>query len=408
MPWNPPDQEQQRLTVAYQELTQMNEDEKICSYDHLTSSWSEVPRPHRETSTGKKIKMGASGLIEHWDHSQFPIMCPHKRQNGLLYGPLNIRLAGKIDGKTADFFMANDHDCSFKVIIPPYRPKKIHHSFNDSHAEQQDDTLYSFLDKHGDNISCLSGVVLYSSDQQEQYGDNNNEQQATSSQDASSQPLPSSISRLVVAALSCPHPRYTGPRRTTTTRPSPVRPGPSQSPVKAYYNRRIADARKDADLNIMDYIHNIHASSLLAEDPTCHPAWDADAPPLILQVYDSRIYDNCRDATNNNLDFLYKPLGQVTRQLNSTLGVPACCSNHFSPYGYERHRINGRCTNHPDLIEIDECTELETEIRLRSFRADHPRPVNLETIGTPLGAALFEWNSRLGVPADVWLMSRRL
>lgn len=94
-----------------------------------------------------------------------------------------------------------------------------------------------------------------------------------------------------------------------------------------------------------------------------HPAWNPDSPPTVLELYDDRIYPACRPCMNDNLDFLYLPLGQVLRDMNSVLGVPysdyavmvrssescRCCLNHFSPHGYEHHRREGLCTNHPKL-----------------------------------------------------------
>lgn len=102
---------------------------------------------------------------------------------------------------------------------------------------------------------------------------------------------------------------------------------------------------------------------LATDDPTCHLAWDPDQPPLPLQLYHKEIYTGCLECTFRHLLFLYRSLGQVIRGMNSTLGVPFCdyaslvrssqtcqgCMNLFSPDGYEQHRLEGRCTNHPDL-----------------------------------------------------------
>ncbi|KAJ6453190.1 hypothetical protein C8R47DRAFT_1255833 [Mycena vitilis] len=102
--------------------------------------------------------------------------------------------------------------------------------------------------------------------------------------------------------------------------------------------------------------------------------------------------------------------------MNSVLGVPysdyailvrasqicVCCKNHFSPDAYNDHQREGKCTNHPQLLAIDEIEAFNKDsIRLRSFR-DGKRPVSRgETLDCAVAAVLLEWNSRLGVPADV-------
>ncbi|KAJ7829622.1 hypothetical protein B0H13DRAFT_1916387 [Mycena leptocephala] len=166
------------------------------------------------------------------------------------------------------------------------------------------------------------------------------------------------------------------------------------SQVVSFYGRSVADARKTGDISIMEYLHQIDISGVL-EGSTL-----------------------CLDRTYNYLQFVYKPLGQVIRQLNCAVGVPyadyanliratescACCKNQFSGYGYNAHIKDGLCSNHPDLHQVEECSVYEPEYRFRSFRdSKTPKTVG-ETLDTAVGAALLEWNSRLGVPADVWLL----
>ncbi|KAJ7720031.1 hypothetical protein B0H16DRAFT_1509383 [Mycena metata] len=169
----------------------------------------------------------------------------------------------------------------------------------------------------------------------------------------------------------------------------------------------------------MEYLHQIESSGLLGEDPTSHPAWDPEDPPSILQIYDQRIYPDCTTRTFQHLDYLYKPLGQAIREMNLALGIPyadyctlirstqACdaCLNHFSPDGYAHHRRDGLCSNHPDLAPIPEGEPFTGEIRLRSFADDTSPSFRGETLNSSVGSALLEWNSRLGIPADVWMMA---
>jgi hypothetical protein len=187
------------------------------------------------------------------------------------------------------------------------------------------------------------------------------------------------------------------------------------------------------------FVVRLRFSQTVLEDPTLHPAFNADDPHPILQLYDQRIYTNCLDRTFNHLEYVYTAIGQLIRDMNSVIGIPygdyavlirstrscKCCLNHFSPEGYEAHRRDGRCMNHPDLqtsecavaicvcvslnthsIVVEECEAFDGEgvIRFRSYRDDKQPEFAGETIDTPVGAALLEWNSRLGLPCDVWMM----
>jgi hypothetical protein len=54
-------------------------------------------------------------------------------------------------------------------------------------------------------------------------------------------------------------------------------------------------------------------------------------------------------------------------------------------------------------IAVDAVPSLDSKIQLRSFH-DNKRPeFRGETLDSPVGVALLEWNSRLGVPTDVWI-----
>ncbi|KAK7015710.1 hypothetical protein R3P38DRAFT_2543392, partial [Favolaschia claudopus] len=232
----------------------------------------------------------------------------------------------------------------------------------------------------------------------------------------------STVSKLAIDALLTPHPRCSGPLGRSPIRPTPTPIGGEGSPsrgVRSIHNRQVADARKASDIVLMEFIQQIDASGLLKADPSIHPAWDMNNnPPSILHVYDRRIYSFTLDQTYAHVEFLYKKLGQLVREMNSVLGIPfrdhatlirssrSCvgCLNQFSPHGYEDHRREGHCTNHPDCIEVEACKTIDSLIQFRSFRGDARPEFKGETPDTPVGAALIQWNSRLGVPADVWML----
>ncbi|KAJ6588084.1 hypothetical protein B0H19DRAFT_1247793 [Mycena capillaripes] len=390
------------LSVAHRQLQKINVDDgELCTWDHgVMNTWKEVPRPQRVTSRGP-VDIAASGFAKFPPKS--PFFCPHTKSTGRSYKPLVLRLRGTHEGGIADFYHAVDHECSFKIIVPPLKTSRVLLTWEDREEYAREQRDYD-SDESGD----------------EEFAQNLSQTSMSSAASHSS-----SISNLAVNAIVDPSPRY-GPlhRSSERTRPTPIGPiGAGSSLVdtprlKSFYRRSVADARKIADTNIMEYLHEIDASGVLEDDATSHPAWDMDNPHPVLHVYDKRIYPLCLSRTNNYLEFIGKPLGQAVRQLNSATGIPygdytslirsttSCesCKNHFSHYGYDAHVKDGRCTNHPDLQEVDESDFTEPTFRFRSFRNNKsPKKVG-ETLDSPVGAALLEWNSRLGIPTDVWMV----
>jgi hypothetical protein len=63
-------------------------------------------------------------------------------------------------------------------------------------------------------------------------------------------------------------------------------------------------------------------SQRFSEDPTLHPAFNADEPHSILQLYDQHIYPNCLDRAFNFLEYVYTLIGQLIRDMNSSVGIP--------------------------------------------------------------------------------------
>ncbi|KAF8186516.1 hypothetical protein K438DRAFT_1765289 [Mycena galopus ATCC 62051] len=332
--------------------------------------------------------MAAAKIEGIWGKYTSPIFCPHTTRSGQRYEPLVLRRSGQHEGRSADYYRAlSDHQCTYRVIIPRLRPSnKILVTWEDREAHEAEEA-----------------------GQREKNDDQEDDDDYRPSQTSTSSSLSAG---------------YGGPRMMSPLRPTPTMIGAGTvfagaREKKSYYMLKVANARRISDVASMEYIHQLSASGLLeAEEPDYHPASDLNNPPLILMLYDQRIYSNCLDKTFAHLDYLYKPLGQVIRDMNCVLGATfgdyavlirssrpcSGCSNHFSPDGHERHREDGICTNHPDLSPVEACAPFDGEIRYRTFRDNKHPEFKGETLDTPIGAALLEWNSRLGVPADVWIM----
>ncbi|KAJ7862492.1 hypothetical protein B0H14DRAFT_3444675 [Mycena olivaceomarginata] len=351
------DPDEQRLSTAFHELRKMNiRDLRICTYNHVLQSWEEVPRP-QYISCGKAVDYAVSGFKKAW-------------KEGLPYEPLVLLLAGLHEGGVADYYYhALDHDCSFHVVIPPLRERRILNTWEDREKFEAEQRCRQEEDvDEGDPIQDSSSQ-----------GEQDPIQEFTSDSTK-----PPTIARLALQAIESPHPRASAIGFLDLVLCEPLVRLRLRSPV----------AREQVLNQITVYA--------LVIDPTLHPAFNADDPHPILQLYDQRIYTNCLDRTFNHLEYVYTAIGQLIRDMNSVISIPygdyaalihstrscKCCLNHFSPEGYEAHRRD-RCTNHPDLQTIEEYDVFDGEgvIRFRSYRDDKRPEFAGETIDTPERAA---------------------
>ncbi|KAJ7161785.1 hypothetical protein C8R43DRAFT_1123503 [Mycena crocata] len=412
----PHDGDDTEMSKHFHELRKINVHEgRLCTFDHDTGKYVEVPRPQRVTRHGC-VDIAASGFYKIWRKFKSPFHCPHRRRSGLPYEPLVLVLNTAYEGGVADLFKAIDHECFFHVVIPPLFNRRTLVTWQDREAylaEQEQEEDEDEDDAPGPTSSQQSSSSTSSSSSSASTSSTSSLSSQTSVSSTNS-----AIAQLTVQAILTPHARY---GRPVIYEPSPVYPTPTPLTearvIKSFYKKSVAEARKAPDVDTMEFLHQIEVSGILADDPSTHPAWDATCPPASLQVYDKRIYPHCLKRTNAFVQFLYKPLGQLIYDLNA-VGIPyadyahlihatqscVCCGNHFTPDGYDAHRLEGRCTNHPDLAPIDDCESFDEVVRFRSYR-DNKHPHFPATIDQPVAAALMEWNSRLGVPADVWMMA---
>ncbi|KAJ6535543.1 hypothetical protein B0H19DRAFT_1271286 [Mycena capillaripes] len=399
--------EQSWLTDAFGELTRANSEGRLLTWDHgLTNTWTEVFRAQRVSARGATIDVAASGFKTFWPEAKSTFFCPHTRKNRQPYKPLILRLRAPHEGGTADYFQATDHSCLFRVVVKPLRETQTLLTWEDQRAHQE----------------------AYNEPPEDDTDDENDHEQLAGSQassrvsawPSSSQGSSSSISSAstalshpVVKPNTRPHPRWSvaGPMGSPRRVPAGTRV------LRSYYGLEVANARKTPDVDIMEYI--VTTTDLFAEDPSVHPAWDRDHPHPVLEVYDYRLYPSCRAKSFDYNQFVGQPTGQVIREMHSLLGIPysdyatlirqdeTChgCLNHFSPHGYRAHiSEDSHCTNHPDLLQVGDCAPAKDVYRFRSFR-NEVRPSRVfETLDSPTGLALLQWNSRLGVPADVWMV----
>ncbi|KAF8214597.1 hypothetical protein K438DRAFT_2008852 [Mycena galopus ATCC 62051] len=408
-----------QIVAHHHTLTELNVVQgKLCTFIHDNESWEEVPRPQRVVGRGLYRKdIAASGLHKVWAPYASPFFCPHRRRSGLTYDPLVLRLNGIHQGGSADFYRAVDHQCDFKIVIPPVTETHILRTWQDredfdrlKRGDQDDD------DEDSQGLASSQGtpssaICSFSS------------QDTTASLSsfmdpilpASSQTSASSSTRANLEPRTNSVPVAFHKLLTRLVTPTPRSGSPS---LQSFYSTEVAEARKHSDVDALKYLDEITDEGLLERDPSVHPVWNYDiVTPPVLRVYDMHVYGSLHNRRLQHLQFVGKPTGQVIRDMTQALGVPFCdyaalvrstqrcdcCLAYFSPDGYNDHRREGKCSNHPALLPIPSAEPFKEEFKFRSFR-DGQRPQWIgDTIHTPVGAALLEWNSRLGIPCDVWL-----
>ncbi|KAJ7147890.1 hypothetical protein C8R43DRAFT_952908 [Mycena crocata] len=252
----------------------------------------------------------------------------------------------------------------------------------------------------------------------------------------------SSSSSMAVDDLLRPDPRVNTPSSTPLTSPasSPARqprirpiPTPRQGPAghRSRYTEEAYKARKHCGkfisflpihLSLLDLCWDGVQSGQFSTHPSSHPAYPhAQATThRVLRPYNEKFYPGCLNRTYSHLLFLDTIIGQAVRALNSTMGIPeetfialvqdsvSCpaCACMFSEEGFNEHIRDGHCGNSPtEQPVVSRPTPDRPSIALRSMPAGKCLGKSAEYLDLPVGAALLEWNSKLGVPTDVWAVA---
>ncbi|KAK0472564.1 hypothetical protein EDD18DRAFT_1230545 [Armillaria luteobubalina] len=209
-------------------------------------------------------------------------------------------------------------------------------------------------------------------------------------------------------------------------RPQPLLQGQAR-PHRSFFKEKVAKARSQNDLVLMTTVKHCHETGLYKDAPATHPAYRT-SPSLcahsLLEPYDYHLYPNCLSRTFSvGCEFLGSGIGNVVRSVCSTLGVPKAafdclvadaaiclaCSCVFSMEGFNAHISDGACRNWPIRfnvlpmqLDIDDISEIPARKYPPDITVESNKIVAQEYLDHSIGAALLEWNSRIGVPQDVW------
>ncbi|KAJ3776400.1 hypothetical protein FB446DRAFT_700839 [Lentinula raphanica] len=310
----------------------------------------------------------------------------------------------RVRGMNQYVFLAPHPGCQFQMKIPYFGHQKIEaEQYSDDDERDEIDLMYSAY-LSSSQSSCASAQEVEDSLLLEMRSSSAVLHDSGSSSASSS--IPSFSSQGSSASVR---------------RPKPVPMTPAQARSLSYYSKEQAEKRAAYDKDLVADISLAFSQGIFRDFPRFHPAYDLRAAPLAtLAPYDP--------ATNNgaamfsNLLYFDSDLGRVIRGINTTEGARpssfkyllslsqtcAVCLCKYSPDGFTAHLENGeggpRCRNTPGcpaapdlpVIEVD-----ESRLLLRTFK-EGQRPAFRDDSDSSLGRPWLEWNSKLGIPVDVW------
>ncbi|THV07823.1 hypothetical protein K435DRAFT_788171 [Dendrothele bispora CBS 962.96] len=150
--------------------------------------------------------------------------------------------------------------------------------------------------------------------------------------------------------------------------------------------------------------------------PLTHPAHRHKTHPL-LQQWDVSINPRGHNRASQHLEFYDTPIGLAIRHLHSTRGIPitlwrevrsqevvcSVCSCSFSRDGYIDHLSNDICRNWHVARQVKSLPSGAPAPPVITEPSESPFEEWFDHMAPSL-IALIEWNSRVGIPRDVWTL----
>ncbi|KAJ6472011.1 hypothetical protein C8R45DRAFT_1104221 [Mycena sanguinolenta] len=372
---------QQLHQEAAKQLEFYNAAGVLVTWDHSESDWQIFTRPTCKIgNSSNELPVGAASFPA-VPNMLYPL-CPHLDAYGHPYAQMALHLNKQYRGSRNDFFQARDHRCEFVVIVPKIR------------------------------ASIYSTEATY----HQRAGDNNLDEEEVHATLLRFSPSPEPTS----------NPRISVPTASAPTRPRPQPLATKGRPAHhSFFSTSVANSRAFSDISVIDECWAGILSGEFETDPSSHPAFPKPGKPThpVLRQYDEHFNPHCLRRTYQHLQFMDTGIGLAIRALNSTLGVTSdvvqtlidnsikCpgCSCQYSLDGFDNHIRDGRCGNRPELIPVAKSSvELRpspADLESRQLPPGKCLGTTAEFLDSPIGAALLEWNSRLGIPTDVWAVA---
>ncbi|KAJ7823873.1 hypothetical protein B0H14DRAFT_2825568 [Mycena olivaceomarginata] len=176
-------------------------------------------------------------------------------------------------------------------------------------------------------------------------------------------------------------------------------------PTDAFFVDRIATARKVIDLALVNDTLEFHRNGIYRAQPELHP--------LAMKPVHSIMAPSLA-----NLEHFDTHLGRTIREFNSVISLPqatwdsilsvdthcTCCQCHFSIDRYNSHIVDGRCSMAAPMDQVYQKAVVQPQLAACTYPPDYQIPLAEDFMDTASGLAFSEWNSRIGIPLDVWIL----
>ncbi|KAJ7928189.1 hypothetical protein B0H13DRAFT_2265205 [Mycena leptocephala] len=155
--------------------------------------------------------------------------------------------------------------------------------------------------------------------------------------------------------------------------------GPSARP---YFSAMVAAKRNSPNYELIATMLENEVNNFYKRHPEEHPAYMAmDRPPAILLPYHP---DASKRRLADNMQNMTLPHGRVVCDLMSTVGIRS-------------EDLPSIPSRHPPLEDIP-------FLEFRTYPSGISVPTRVDFLDTTVGRAFVDWNSRIGIPQDVWTM----
>ncbi|KAJ7869368.1 hypothetical protein B0H13DRAFT_2670075 [Mycena leptocephala] len=289
-------------------------------------------------------------------------------------------------------FRALSHECEFTSEIPPITSSQVLLTEGElkDYLDTQDYIDGDAQDTEDEDFDM--NAVAGTSDWRPSTRGLSEEQVAAY---LSSSSRTSSLSSVGTSSSSGPLPLPACPSGSFSS--SPARPSPGHA-ARPYFSPMVAAKRSSPNYELIATMLEQDDNQFYKKHPEEHPAYMAmDRPPAILLPYHP---DTSKRRLADNMQNMTLPHGRAVCDFMSTVvySVPD------APVGtLSRGIIN---TEHLALLVPSRHPPLEN-IPFLEFRTYPPGisvPTRVDFLNTTIGRAFVDWNSRIGIPQDVWTM----
>ncbi|KAJ6532443.1 hypothetical protein B0H19DRAFT_1383882 [Mycena capillaripes] len=399
------------LQLCHDEIAVAKQDGRILTWSPTAGGLTGLSTWYRPVSTSKRgaMRLLAASRFEFTPGIDLP-RCPHAA-NPFRTIEETTQTCRRVGNRWV--FRSLSHECEFTTEIPPITSSQVlltegelkdylnTQDYIDGDAQDTDDEDFD-MDTVIGTSDWRSSARGLSEEQVATYLSSSSNTSSLSSVGASSSlvplPLPGSFS------------------------PSPAQPsrGPAARP---YFSPMVAAKRRSPNYELIATMLEHEYNGFYKKHPEEHPAYKAmDRPPAILLPYHP---DASKRRLADNMQNMTLPHGRVVCDFMSTVGISretlfklcshsllcAGCSCWYSIEGYHQHRALGAagyvCTGSEYLSSIPSRHPPLENVPYLEFRTYPPGisvPIRVDFLNTTIGRAFVDWNSRIGLPQDVWTM----